>query len=48
MVLVNVVGLERLCVDGDITKYNGWVGLVKCSDLQRLVAWFIYNLLVIK
>ena len=32
-----MVGPERVFVDGDLVVNKYWVGLVKCSEGQRLV-----------
>ena len=37
MYLVEVVGMEHVFVDGDTARNKYWVGLVKCSEGQRLV-----------
>ena len=34
---VEVVGLERVFVEGDILRNKYFVGIVKCSGVQRLV-----------
>ena len=37
MVSVVVVGTELMFAEGDMTSNTYWVGLVKCSEVQRLV-----------
>ena len=48
MVSVEVVVPERLFMEGDIIRNKDWVGIVKCSEVQRLVELFIDNWLVRK
>ena len=41
MFSVEVVGPERVFVEGDTARNKDWVGLVKCSEGQKLVEWFV-------
>ena len=48
MVSVEVVGSDRVFVEGDIIRNKDLVGLVKLSEVQRIFELFIDNRLVIK
>ena len=37
-----------VCVEGYMIRNTCWVGIVKCSELQRHVELFIDNILVMK
>ena len=43
MVLVEVVGPDHVFVDGYMMRNEDWVGLVKLSELQKLVELFVDN-----
>ena len=48
MVSVDVVGLDRVFVEGDVISNKYSVRIVKLSYLQRLVGCFIDNQIVIR
>ena len=45
-VSLEVIGMERVFVEGDMVRNKYWVGLLKFSEVQSLVEWFVYNWLV--